>query len=106
MAIDITLTVSGERISSVDGHDHVTVFFSADRDYYSMECRATKAGEEYGEGKGSLVASFSYTPANTGRTFEIYDDDLVNGDGEYLIAMYLREKSISSLPFTLGGIQF
>lgn len=50
----------------------------------------TELGEDWGLGKGVLVASFSQTPAGTSRTFEVYDADLVNGDGDYRISLYAQ----------------
>lgn len=80
----------GHKLSPVEGHRFVNVTFSADIAYTEFECRATKAGASYGRGQGRLVAAFSYTPAATERTFEIYDTDLVNGDGGYRIGMYAQ----------------
>ena len=45
---------------------------------------------DYGVGKGALVASFSYTPAATERTFDVYDTDLVSGDGSYRISLFAK----------------
>ena len=42
------------------------------------------------EDGGNFVASFSATPANTQRTFEVYDDYLVHGDGEYRISLFAQ----------------
>lgn len=89
-APNLTFSVSGSKISSVTGFDYITVTFQADAAYQAFECRATKVGADYGVGKGALVASFSSTPANTQRTFEIYDDYLVNGDGEYRISLFAQ----------------
>lgn len=86
----LTFSVSGTKISDEVGHDHITVTFQADMAYTAFECRATKVGEDYGVGKGALVASFSSTPANTQRTFEVYDDYLVHGDGEYRISLFAK----------------
>lgn len=69
---------------------HVTVRFSADAAYESFECRATKTGEPYGVGIGELIASFSYTPAGTERTFEIYNTDLLEGDGLYRLSLFAK----------------
>lgn len=55
-----------------------------------LSAAATKAGEEYGVGKGALIASFSTTPANTQRSFEVYDDYLVHGDGNYRISLFAQ----------------
>ena len=89
-APNLSFSVSGDKVSSVSGFDCIVVTFTSDAPYTAFECRATKLGEEYGVGRGTLVASFSQTPANTQRTFEIYDDFLVNGDGEYRISLFAQ----------------
>ena len=89
-APQLTFSITGSKVSSVSGYDHITVVFSSDVAYQAFECRATKSGESYGRGVGRLIASFSTTPANTSRTFEVYDDDLVNGEGEYRISLYAQ----------------
>lgn len=89
-APNLEFTVSGNKLSDEAGFDHISVTFSADAQYQSFECRATKVGDEWGVGKGVLVASFSATPANTERTFEVYDDFLVHGDGDYRISMFAQ----------------
>ena len=86
----LTFSVDKTKIGNQPGFDHLTVTFRADLAYTEFECRATKVGEEYGVGKGALVASFSATPANTQRTFEVYDDYLVHGDGEYRISLFAQ----------------
>lgn len=89
-APNVTFTASGATISAVSGFDFITVSFSADGAYAAFECRATPSGEEWGRGKGTLIASFSATPANVQRTFEIYDDYLTAGDGTYRISLYVQ----------------
>lgn len=89
-APNIEFSVTGHKVSDDPGFDHITVTFSADAQYQSFECRATKVGEDWGRGKGVLVASFSQTPANTQRTFEVYDDFLIYGDGEYRISLFAQ----------------
>lgn len=89
-APNVSYTINKNKISSVSGFDFVQVTFSADSSYKAFECRATKTSEEWGIGKGMLVASFSQTPANVTRTFEVYDDFLVKGDGEYRISLYVQ----------------
>lgn len=89
-APQLTFSVSGNKISDEAGFDSITVQFAADIAYQTFECRATKAGEDYGLGKGALIASFSQTPANTQRTFEVYDDYLLSGDGEYRISLFAQ----------------
>lgn len=91
-APQLTFSISGTKVSSVSGYDHIDVTFSSDIAYQAFECRATKAGESYGRGVGRLIASFSTTPAGTSRTFEVYDDDLVNGEGEYRISLYAQSQ--------------
>ena len=86
----LTFSVTGYILSDEAGFDHISVTFQSDLPYVAFECRATKAGEEYGVGKGSLVASFSATPAHTPRTFEVYDHYLVSGDGEYRISLFAQ----------------
>lgn len=86
----LTITADRYKISGEPGYDYITVQFSSDIPYRAFECRATKNGEDYGVGKGALVASFSQTPANTQRAFEVYDDYLLNGDGEYRISLFAQ----------------
>lgn len=86
----LTFSVSGNKVSDEPGFDHIIVNFQSDTPYQAFECRATKVGDDYGVGKGFLVASFSATPANTQRTFEVYDDYLVHGDGEYRISLFAQ----------------
>lgn len=89
-APNITFTASRLKLSGVSGFDSITVTFSADAPYQAFECRATKDGEDYGVGKGHLVASFSTTPAGTERTFEVYDEFLTRGDGQYRISLFAQ----------------
>jgi len=87
-APEITFTVSGNKVSDVSGFDHISVSFYSDLAYTQCEVRATRIQDAYGRGVGRLVAAFSATPAATSRTFEVYDTDLVNGEGEYRISIY------------------
>ena len=89
----LTFTITGNKISAVSGFDSITVKFSSDIAYTAFECRATKTGEDWGRGKGALIASFSQTPAGTERTFEVYDDFLLSGDGEYRILYTHRART-------------
>lgn len=83
----LTFSISSNKISSVAGYDSISVEFTSDISYQSFECRATKVGDPWGVGRGTLIASFSQTPGNTKRQFDIYDDYLLNGDGEYRISL-------------------
>ena len=89
-APQLTFSAGGSKISRQPGFDFISVTFQADQQYQRFECRATKAGDDYGVGKGELVASFSSTPAGVERTFEIYDDYLLRGDGEYRISLFAQ----------------
>lgn len=89
-APNLTFSISGSEISDETGFNHITVTFSADAEYQAFECRATKAGDNWGLGMGALVAAFSQTPANTQRTFEVYDSYLLQGDGEYRISLFAQ----------------
>lgn len=91
-APQLTFSITGNKVSTVSGYNHIDVTFSSDIAYVQFECRATKAGESYGRGVGRLVASFSATPAGVSRTFEVYDTDLVNGEGEYRIGLYAQSE--------------
>ena len=86
----LTFSITGEKISAVSGFDKVIVAFQSDISYQAFECRATKGDEAWGRGKGALIASFSQTPANTQRQFDVYDDFLLKGDGEYRISLYAQ----------------
>lgn len=67
-APELTFSITGNKISAVSGFNSITVSFSSDIAYTAFECRATKSGEDWGRGKGALIASFSQTPAGTQRT--------------------------------------
>lgn len=86
----LTFTVSGRKLSAKSGFDAVSVSFISSVAYSQFECRATKSGAAHGVGIGTLVASFSTTPANTARTFEVYDDFLTHGDGDYRVDLYAK----------------
>lgn len=92
-APNLTFSISGNKISSVLGFDSITVIFSSDSSYKAFECRATKVWDPWGVGRGALIASFSQTPANTERQFDIYDDYLLLGDGEYRISLLAQGES-------------
>ena len=64
-APELTFSITGNKISAVSGYDSITVTFLSDIAYTAFECRATKSGEDWGRGKGALIASFSQTPAGT-----------------------------------------
>jgi hypothetical protein len=89
-APNLTYSYTGTKVSSVPGYDSISITFASDIAYQAFECRATRAGESYGVGVGALIASFSQTPAVTSRTFEIYDDYLTQGDGDYRISLWAQ----------------
>ncbi len=89
-APELAFRAAGGVVSGKPGFDHVTVAFSSDIPYTRFECRATRTDADWGLGKGTLIASFSQTPAETERSFEVYDDNLVSGDGAYRISLYAQ----------------
>ena len=86
----LTYSVTGKRVSPVEPFEKVIVTFTSDAPYEAFECRATKAGEPFGRGKGALLASFSQTPADTPRQFELYNSFLLAGDGDYRISLFAQ----------------
>lgn len=88
----LNFSTDRNKISSQTGYDSITVVFSSDIPYQKFECRATKNEDEYGVGKGELITSFSHTPAETIRSFEIYDDFLLKGDGLYRISLFAQSE--------------
>ncbi|HPU18196.1 MAG TPA: hypothetical protein PLZ27_05970 [Bacillota bacterium] len=110
MGPELSFSVTRTKISDKAGYNSLSVTFSSDIAYSEFECRATKVGADYGVGKGGLVASFSYTPAATNRTFEIYDTHLVNGDGEYRISLFAKSADTNTWndnhAFVVGGDNF
>ena len=91
-APELTFSTTGVKISSVAGYNHISVTFTSDIAYVAFECRATLSGAEYGRGVGRLIASFSTTPAGVSRTFEVYDNDLLSGEGDYRISLYAQSE--------------
>ncbi len=89
-APNLTFSVSGARVSGREPYDRIIVAFSSDLPYKAFECRATRVGDPYGLGRGTLIASFSRTPAQTRRQFDVYDDFLVHGDGAYRISLFAQ----------------
>lgn len=105
-APDLTFTVSGTVLSAQKGYDAITVTFSPDIACTAFECRATPLGAAYGRGVGTLVASFAATPAGVTRSFEIYDEYLTAGDGDYRISLYAQGQDGSwndNCAFVPGG---
>lgn len=89
-APELAFSCDRQKLSGVTGFDRIVVAFRSDIPYVAFECRATPVGQPYGVGRGALVASFSSTPAGVERTFEIYDEHLVHGDGEYRISLFAQ----------------
>lgn len=96
MGPEISFSITKNKISDETGNDSLTVAFSSDIPYSAFECRATKDGSNYGVGIGSLIAAFSTAPANTERTFEVYDTDLVSGEGDYRISLFAQSVETGS----------
>lgn len=84
-----------KNVSIVSAHQSCTVNAQVNENFIEFEARATKDGEAYGRGIGTLVASMSialpnYYLANTNYPFVITDQKLTNGDGVYRISMYAK----------------
>lgn len=86
----LTFSVTGNKISAVSGFDSITVSFSSDVAYQAFECRATKAGGRLGSRERGADCVLLPDPAGTQRTFEVYDDFLLSGDGEYRISLFAQ----------------
>ena len=89
-APNLTFSASGVRISAAGGHNHIMVEFVSDTNYQAFECRTTKQGDEFGVGRGQLIAAFSHTPAGVQRTFDVFDSYLIEGEGEYRISLFAQ----------------
>lgn len=83
------LTFSFDK-SAIGASQYVSVSFASDIPYAQFEARATLDGAKWGRGVGALVGAFSATPANTQRTFEVYDTEIVTGDGTYRISLFAQ----------------
>ncbi|MEG2624529.1 MAG: hypothetical protein RSC06_16685 [Clostridia bacterium] len=86
-APDVTFSASK---TALGVGDFITVSFTSDIAMSAFEARATTFGAAYGVGIGTLVGAFSATPAGVQRTFEIYETELVNGDGQYRISLFAQ----------------
>lgn len=84
---NLTFVLDRTKISAVPGYNVTNISFYSDVAYRVFECRATKIDEAWGVGRGTLLAGFSLTPENVSRQFEIYSNDLLNGDGIYRITL-------------------
>ena len=83
------LTFSMDK-TAIGVSQYATVAFSSDIPYTQFEARATPDSAAWGLGVGTLVGAFSTTPANTQRSFEIYDTEIISGDGVYRISLFAQ----------------
>lgn len=85
----ITIGVpSQNKISANNGFDECICTFTSDLDLAEWEARATKTGESTGHGVGLLVESGNELSAGVEGVISILDDELTNGDGDYIIFVY------------------
>lgn len=82
-------------VSIVSTKQVCNVDFSVNENFLQFEARATKNGESYGRGVGTLITSMSivspnYFPAGKSFSYVIADTDLVFGEGLYRISMYAQ----------------
>lgn len=89
-APQLTFSITGNKISAVSGSTR-SPFPSRRTSPTRPSSAARRSPARIGAaGKGALIASFSQTPAGTQRTFEVYDDFLLSGDGEYRISLFAQ----------------
>ena len=84
-----------KNVSIISAHQTCTVNMQVNENFIEFEARATKNGQPYGRGIGTLVASMSialpnYYLANTNYPFVVTDQNLASGDGVYRISMYAK----------------
>lgn len=81
-------TPSKTAISDEDGYDECICTFSASLSLSQWEARATKNGTTPARGVGLLVESGGALAKGSKGTVSVVDDELTNGDGEYIITVY------------------
>lgn len=85
----ITITsIDKSKISDEIGHDECLCTFTSDVDLTEWEVRATFGNAATGHGTGLLVESGLNLSANTEATVSILDEELTDGDGQYVINIY------------------
>lgn len=89
-APELTFSIDRSKLSRQPGFDSVSVSFTADQYCAAFECRATKEGEDYGVGKGELIASFSAIQAGVPQKFSVSSSFLTRGDGVYRISLFAK----------------
>ncbi|MEG2388747.1 MAG: hypothetical protein RSC90_09315 [Clostridia bacterium] len=102
-APDVTFSASK---TALGVGDFITVSFTSDIAMSAFEARATTFGAAYGVGIGTLVGAFSATPAGVQRTFEIYETELVNGDGQYRISLFAQSAISIHAPRAGSDVQY
>lgn len=111
---NLTYTITRNKLSAVGGYNSAAVSFSADAAWLAFQARLTKAGEDYGLDKGTLIASgepgyfipsgsdglitadgkrfgFQQVKAGVERSFNVSSDMLSGGDGEYRVSLYVQD---------------
>ena len=88
----LTFTITGNKISAVSGFDSITVKFSSDIVVLGGNGSQKTANmlSEEGLNVVSLPKTIDNDLPGTERTFEVYDDFLLSGDGEYRISLYAQ----------------
>lgn len=110
----ISYTITKNKLSAVDGYNSAAVTFYADAPYQAFRALLTKAGEDYGLDKGTLIASgqpgyfvpagadglitsdgarfgFQQVDAGVERGFDLDASLLSSGDGEYRVSIYVQD---------------
>lgn len=85
--------ITRNKISSILGFDSSVAEFTSDTDLVEWEARATVEGQPYGHGIGTLVDGGTTLSANETATVTIDDEELTNGDVEYRISVYGKDRN-------------
>jgi hypothetical protein len=90
MSIPVITVLSQDKtkISDETDYDLCTVTFNSDVNLDWWQARATKTGVTPGLGVGLLVESGDILKADTSASIYVEDNELTNGDGDYIITVY------------------
>jgi hypothetical protein len=83
-------TIDKYRISRILGINECICRFHCDIDVSEWEARATREGEASGRGIGLLVESGTDLKTGSTGVVSVLDTELLNGDGNYLIRIYVK----------------
>jgi hypothetical protein len=90
----IELLFSKNEISDEVGADSSTVSFKCTTNIEEWEARATDKNGSFGVGMGNLVGSGGPVNSGTVINFTVDDEELILGDIEYQITIYVKANGI------------